>query len=62
MHFNGLKLSGALEDFLALHNFWAQNCKNQIFEENKGLSAFFFRIEVQMISNLPSRLEKTTHP
>ena len=62
MHFNGLKLSGALEEISITSQFWAQKCKNQILKENKGFECIFFRIEVQVISNPSSRLEPPPHP
>ena len=39
--------SDALEAYLhvSLYNFWAQKCKNQIFEENKGFSPVFFELK-----------------
>ena len=33
--------------------------KNQLFEENKRFECSFYRIQVQVIANLPIRLEKT---
>ena len=45
MHFNGLNSSGALKEFLLLHNFWAQKCKNQFFEENEGFECSFFELK-----------------
>ena len=48
MHFNRLKLSGALEVFYHFTIFGLKIAKK--FEENKFLSAFF-QIEVQVISN-----------
>ena len=35
--------------------------KNQLFEENKSCECSFYRIEVQVITNLSNRLEKNTH-
>ena len=36
VHFNGLKLSSALEEFsITLQFFGLKNVKNQLFEENK---------------------------
>ena len=32
--------------------------KNQFFEENKRFGCSFYRIQVQVIANMPSRLEK----
>ena len=62
MHFNGLKLSGALEEFSFTSQFLGSKMQNQIFEENIGFECIFFRIEVQVISNPSSRLEKTPSP
>ena len=68
MYFNGLKLSGALESFLSHHNFWVQKCKKKLFEENVhfffgggggGGGRYFYQIEVQVITNPCSQLEKT---
>ena len=53
-----MKLSGGLEEFLSLYYFGVQTCKNQLFEENTRFECSFNRIEVQVIANLPSRLEK----
>ena len=39
--------------------FVLKNAKNQRFEENKGLGALFYRIELQVVTNRSSRLEKT---
>ena len=58
MFCNELKLSGVLEEFLSLHDFWVQKCKNKFFEENKRFECSFYQIQVQVIANLPSRLEK----
>ena len=58
MNCNGLKISGALEEFSITSRFWVQKCKNQLFEESKSLSAVFYRIQVQAIANLSSRLQK----
>ena len=59
MHFNGLKLSGALEEFSIIHNFSAKNAKIKFLMKIRVLSAVFFQIEVQVISNMSSQLEKT---
>ena len=59
MHCIGLKLSGILEEFSITLRFWgSKNCKNQLFEENKRFECRFYRIQVQVIANLLSRLEK----
>ena len=46
MHFNGLKISGALEEFFyqfAIFGFELQKIK--LIEENKDLSAVFFELK-----------------
>ena len=59
MHFNGLKLGGALEEFALSSQFLGQKCKNQSFEVIKRFeSSFFYRIGVQVITQPFSRLEK----
>ena len=59
MDFNGLKLSGALEECSIASRFKVQKCKNQLFEENKRFDCIsFYRIEVQVITNPSSRFEK----
>ena len=58
MHFNGLKFSGVLEEFSISLRFLVQKCKNQLFEENKRFERCFYQIEVHVIRNLSSRLEK----
>ena len=55
MHFNGLKLSGFFKEE---YNVLVQKCKNQLFEEIKRFERINYRIEVQVITNLSSRLEK----
>ena len=59
VHFNGLKLSGALEEFSITSQFWVQKCKNQLFEENKHFDCSFNQFEVQVFTNPSSRIEKT---
>ena len=56
---NGLKLSGVLEEFSITSRFLGYKCKNQLFEENKRFECSFYRIQVHVIANLPSGLEKT---
>ena len=58
MHCNGLNLIGDLKSFLSLHDFGVQKCKNQLFEEKKRSECSFYRIQVHVIANLASRLEK----
>ena len=50
MHFNGLKLSGALEEFSITSRFLGSKMQKSIFEENTRLIAFFFQIEAQEIT------------
>ena len=60
MYCNGLKLSGVLEEFLSLHDFGLKNVKNSTFlKKISVLSAFFLSNSSTVITNLPSRLEKT---
>ena len=60
MQFNGLKLSGALEEFSITLQFLGSKMqkKKKKLKKKRVLSAVFLRIEVQVISNLSSRLEK----
>ena len=53
-----LSLAVFWKSFLSLHDLWVQKCKNQLFEENKHFECSLYRIKVQVIANLPSRLEK----
>ena len=46
------------KSFLSLQDFWVKKCKKQIFEENKRFEYSFYQIQVQVIANQPSRLEK----
>ena len=41
MHYNGLMLSGVLEEFSITSRFLGLKCKYQLFEENKRLRAVF---------------------
>ena len=58
MYCNELKLSGVLEEFSTTSQFLCSKCINLIFEENKRFESSFYQIQVQVIANLPSRLEK----
>ena len=58
MHCNGLKLSGVLEEFSITSLFLGSKMQNQLFEENKYFECSIYRIQVKVIANLPSRLEK----
>ena len=59
MHFNGRKLSGALEKFSITSRFLGSKMQNLLFEENKRFECRFYRIEVQVITNPSSRLAET---
>ena len=58
MYCNELKLSGVLEEFSITSRFLGKKCIKQIFEENKRFEYSFYQIQVQVIANQPSRLEK----
>ena len=63
MHFNGLTLSGALEELSITSQFLGSKMqKIKFWKKIKVLSAFFFQIKVQVISNLSRQLEKNTKP
>ena len=59
MHCNGLKISGVLEEFSITSRFLGSKVQKSFFEENKRFECSFYQTQVQMIENLPSRLEKT---
>ena len=59
MHFNGQKLSGALEEFSILAY---ENAKIKFLKKIMVLTAVFLRIKVQVISNPSSQLEKYQTP
>ena len=58
MHFNVLKLCGALEEFSITLLFWVLKCKHLLFEENKRFEYIFYQSEVWEIKDPSSRLEK----
>ena len=58
MHCNGLKIGGVLGEFSITSRFLGSKMQNQFFEENKRFECSFYRIQVQLIANLPIRLEK----
>ena len=58
MHFNGLKLSRALEEFSITSQFLGSNMQKSTFYEIKRFGSSFYRIEVQVITNPSSQLEK----
>ena len=41
VHFNGLKLSGALKECSSTSQFLGSKMQNQILEDNKGFEAIF---------------------
>ena len=53
-----VKLSGVWKIFLSLHDSGVEKCRNQLFEENKRFECSFHRIQILVIANVPSRLEK----
>ena len=61
MHCNGLKLSGVLEVFLSLHDFWVKKCKNQFFEENKRYECSFIEFKYRWLQTCLVDLKNTKH-
>ena len=60
MHFNGLNVSGALEVFLSLHDFWVQKGKKNFLKKiSVFIGVFFYRIDVLEVTNPFSIVEKT---
>ena len=45
MHFNGIELSGALEEFSITSRFGGSKCKNISFEENKRVECIFIELK-----------------
>ena len=59
MYCNELMLSGVLEEFFITSRFSGfKNAKFKFLKKISVLSAIFYQIQVQVIANLPSRLEK----
>ena len=59
MHSNELKLNGALEEFSITSQFLGSKMqKSLFFEEIKRFESNFYLIEVLVITNPSSRLEK----
>ena len=58
MYCNELKLSGVLEEFSITSRFLGKKMQKIFFEENKRFEYSFYQIQVQVIANQPSRLEK----
>ena len=58
MYCNELKLSGVLEELSITSRFLGSKMQKSNFEENKRFECSFYQIQVQVIANLPSRLEK----
>ena len=50
------------KSFLSNPNFWAKNVKIKFLKKIIVFRVVFFQIEVQVISNPSSRLEKTPKP
>ena len=50
------------KSFLSLQNFWLKNAKIIFLKKIGVLMQFFFQIEVQVILNPSSRLEKHQTP
>ena len=60
MHFNGLKLSGAFEEFSITSRFLGlKKSKINFLKKKKRFDCSFYRFEVQVFTNPSSRLEKT---
>ena len=63
MHFNGQQLSGALKEFsITLQILGSKINYRLLLLLFEGVLSALFRIEVQVISNPSSRLEKKTKP
>ena len=62
MHFNGQQLSGALKEFSITLQILGSKINYRLLLLFEGVLSAFFRIEVQVISNPSSRLEKKTKP
>ena len=61
LHFNGLKLIRALEEYSITSRFFGSKCKTLLFEEYKRFECSFNLIKVQVITNPSSRLVKTSN-
>ena len=59
MHFNGLKLSGALEEFSITLRFLGSEMQKSIFEENTRLIAFFFKLKHRRLQTHLADLKNT---
>ena len=58
VHFNGLKLSGALEEFSITSQFLGSKMQKSIFEENKGFECIFFILKYRWFQTRLADLEK----
>ena len=58
MYCNELTLSGVLEEFSITSRFLGSKMQKSNFEDKKRFECSFYQIQVQVIANLPSRLEK----
>ena len=46
------------KSFLSLYDFWVQKCKNQLFEENKRLSAVYIEFKYRWLQTCLVDLKK----
>ena len=58
MHFNVQNLSGVSEQSSYTPQFLGKKCKIDFFEE-EGFVCSFYQIEMQVVTNWSSRLERT---
>ena len=58
VNFNILKFSGVWNSFLSLYSFSVQKCKNQRFEENKGIGALFIDLNCRWLQTGLADLKK----
>ena len=62
MHVNGLKLSGALEEYSITTPFWAQKCKIKFLKKIRVLSAVFSKLKYRLFKTRLADLQKHKHP
>ena len=58
MYCNELTLSGVLEEFSITSRFLGSNAKIKFLKKISVFECSFYQIQVQVIGNQPSRLEK----
>ena len=58
MHFNRRKFSGASEQFYSTLKFLGVKMLTSTFLKKKGLECSFYRIEVQMVTNMSNGHEQ----